>query len=68
MAKNLLKDSWPLIFTSFSGILFMYADRYLLSFSLILKSYYAAAVQLVINVIPSVLSNMIYPMVIKFME
>lgn len=69
IAKTLLKDSWPLIFTSFTGTLFIYADQILIEFFYNFEKVglYAAAVKLVLffTVIPSVLSNMIYPKVIE---
>lgn len=72
VAKTLLKDSWPLIFTSFTGTLLIYADQILIEFFYDFEKVgiYAAAIKLVLffTVIPSVLSNMIYPQVIEIHE
>ena len=68
VARKLLNDSWPLIFTSFTGTLFIYADQILIEFFFDFEEVgiYAAAVRIVIffTVIPSVISNMIYPKII----
>lgn len=72
LAKKLLNDSWPLIFTSFTGTLFIYADQILIEFFFDFEEVgiYAAAVRLIIyfTVIPSVISNMIYPKVIEIFK
>ena len=72
IAINLLKDSWPLIFTSFAGIIFVYADQLIIEYFYDYEKVgiYASAVRLVLffTVIPSVISNMIYPKVIEIYE
>jgi O-antigen/teichoic acid export membrane protein len=69
LAKQMLNDSWPLIFTSFAGLLYMYTDQILIEYYLDVKQVglYAAAAKLVMffYVIPSIISNIIYP---KIME
>lgn len=68
IAKEILKDSWPLIFTSFAGVIFIYADQIIIEFFYDFKKVgiYSSAVRLILffNVIPSIISNMIYPKVI----
>ena len=72
IARDMLKDSWPLIFTSFTGIIFMYADQLIIEYYYGYESVgiYAASVRLLLffMVIPSVISNMIYPAVIKLFD
>lgn len=69
LAKEMLNDSWPLIFTSFAGLLYMYTDQILIEYFLDVEQVglYAAAAKLVMffYVIPSIISNIIYP---KIME
>ncbi len=69
LAKQMLNDSWPLIFTSFTGLLYMYTDQILIEYYLDVMQVglYAVAVKLVmfVYVIPSTISNIIYP---KIME
>ncbi len=69
LAKSMVSDSWPLIFTSFAGILYMYTDQILIEYFLGFKDVglYATAVKLIMffYVIPSIISNIIYP---KIME
>jgi O-antigen/teichoic acid export membrane protein len=69
IAKNMLLDSWPLIFTSFSGLLYMSTDQILIEYFLDFEQVglYATAVKLIIfiYVIPSVISNIIYPKIIE---
>tara|TARA_B110000114_G_scaffold185225_1_gene231381 strand:- start:2678 stop:3985 length:1308 start_codon:yes stop_codon:yes gene_type:complete len=69
VAQNLLNDSWPLIFTSFSGLLFVYSDQIFIKYFFEYErvGIYGAAVQLVLyfKVIPSIISNMIYPKIIE---
>jgi O-antigen/teichoic acid export membrane protein len=72
VAVNLLKDSWPLVFTSFAGIIFVYADQLIIEYFYNYEKVgiYASAVRLILffTVIPSVISNMIYPKVIEIYE
>ncbi len=72
IAKDMLTDSWPLIFTSFTGLLYMYTDQLLIKYFLNLTQVglYAGAVKLVMffYVIPSIISNIIYPKIIKLRE
>jgi len=69
VAKKLLNDSWPLIFTSFAGIIFIYADQIIIEYFYDFEKVgiYASAVRLILffTVIPSIISNMIYPKVIE---
>ena len=69
IAKKLLNDSWPLIFTSFAGIIFIYADQLIIEhfYDFEKVGIYASAVRLILffTVIPSIISNMIYPKVIE---
>jgi len=69
LAKQMLNDSWPLIFTSFAGLLYMYTDQILIEYYLDVEhvGLYVAATKLVMffYVIPQILSNIIYP---KIME
>ena len=72
IAINLLKDSWPLIFTSFAGIIFVYADQLIIEYFYDYEDVgiYASAVRLILffTVVPSIISNMIYPKVIEIYE
>jgi O-antigen/teichoic acid export membrane protein len=72
IAKEMVKDSWPLIFTSFSGLLYLYADQILIEYYLGVEQVglYAAATKLIIffYVIPTILSNVIYPKVIELKQ
>lgn len=69
VAKKLLNDSWPLIFTSFTGIIFVYGDQIIIEYFYDFEKVgiYASAARLIlfIVVIPSIISNMIYPKVIE---
>jgi len=69
LAKEMIQDSWPLMFTSFAGILYMYSDQIIIKFYLGDEKVglYAAAAKLVMffYAIPAVLSNIMYPDVIK---
>lgn len=69
VAKKLLNDSWPLIFTSFAGIIFIYADQIIIEYFYDFEKVgiYASAVRLILffTLIPSIISNMIYPKVIE---
>jgi O-antigen/teichoic acid export membrane protein len=70
IAKSLLSDSWPLVFTSFTGLLYIYADQIIIEyyFNFKMVGIYSSAVKLILFfiVIPSILSNMIYPKIIQF--
>jgi O-antigen/teichoic acid export membrane protein len=65
LAKSMMSDSWPLIITSFSGLLYVYADQILIEYFLDFTQVglYAAPVKLAMFffVIPSMVSNIIYP-------
>jgi O-antigen/teichoic acid export membrane protein len=69
IAKKMINDSWPLIFTSFSGLLYMSTDQILIEYFLDFEQVglYAAAVKLIMfmYVIPSIISNIIYPKIIE---
>ena len=72
VAVDLIKNSWPLIFTSFAGIIFVYVDQLIIEYFYNYEKVgvYASAVRLILffTVIPSVISNMIYPKVIEIYE
>jgi len=69
LAKTMLQDSWPLIFTSFAGLLYMSTDQILIKYFLDFEQVglYATAVKLIMvfYVIPSILSNILYPKLIQ---
>ena len=69
LAKQMLSDSWPLIFTSFAGLLYMSTDQILIKYFFDFKQVglYATAVKLIMifYVIPSILSNILYPKIIE---
>ena len=72
IAKEIISDSWPLIFTSFSGLLYLYADQILIEYYLGVEQVglYAAATKLIIffYVIPTIMSNVIYPKIIELKQ
>ena len=69
LAKNMIHDSWPLIFTSFAGLLYMSTDQILIKYFLDFEQVglYATAVKLIVvfYVIPSIISNILYPKMIN---
>ena len=69
LAKNMIHDSWPLIFTSFAGLLYMSTDQILIKYFLDFEQVglYATAVKLIMvfYVIPSIISNILYPKIIN---
>ena len=69
LAKNMIHDSWPLIFTSFAGLLYMSTDQILIKYFLDFEQVglYATAVKLIVvfYVIPSIISNILYPKIIN---
>jgi O-antigen/teichoic acid export membrane protein len=69
LAKDMLKDSWPLIFTSFAGLLYMSTDQILIKYFLDFEEVglYATAIKLIMvfYVTPSILSNILYPKIMQ---
>jgi O-antigen/teichoic acid export membrane protein len=72
IARKLLNDSWPLIFTSFAGVIFIYVDQIIIEFYFDFDKVgvYGSAVRLLLffTIIPSIISNMIYPKVVELYE
>lgn len=68
-SMNLLKDSWPLIFSSFVTLLYMSMDQLFIKWYLGLEhvGYYATGVKFVILLyaIPSIFTNTVYPSIVK---
>jgi len=68
VASSMLRDSWPLIFTSFAGLLYLSVDQILVGNILGYEQLgiYSAGTKLVLvlYVVPSVISNILYPKVI----
>lgn len=69
LSKQMMTDSWPLIFTSFAGMLYVHFDQILIKYYLNLEQVglYAASAKLIIFLyfIPSIISNIIYPKIIE---
>ena len=69
ISKSLINDSWPLIFSSFSGILYMYQDQILIEYFYGFNDVgiYVIGCKLVMIFmsVPTILSNIIYPEIIK---
>ncbi len=72
IAKEMIKDSWPLMFTSFAGVLYLQADQILIKYYLDYEAVgiYATAVKLImfLYIIPSIIGNIYYPKMIKYYQ
>jgi O-antigen/teichoic acid export membrane protein len=68
VAKKLFHDSWPLIFTSFAGLLYLSTDQILVKNLLGYEELglYSAGTKLVLVllVIPPIISNILYPRIL----
>jgi O-antigen/teichoic acid export membrane protein len=70
IAKQIIKDSWPLMFTTFARTLYLQVDQILIKYYLGYEAVglYATAVKLIMlfYVIPTIISNIIYPRVLQW--
>jgi O-antigen/teichoic acid export membrane protein len=70
IAKQMIKDSWPLMFTTFAGVLYLQIDQVLIKYYLGFEQVgiYATAVKIImlLYVIPTILSNILYPRIMQW--